>query len=342
LASSRIRYSGGGYVSRQHASVCLCTYNGERYLRPLLDSLAAQTLLPTELLVGDDGSIDYTLQIVRDFAASASFPVEVVSSDRRLGPAGNLERLLVRAKGSVLFPCDQDDVWDPAKIERMVEALARSPGSGAALCNSALIDAQGRTLPGSLFEIVGLDASSRRLMEGGKAILRIAQNNVAASHALALRRSALDLVLPFGPTPHADWWMALILGATTGITVIDDRLVEYRIHETNTVGIFTPSKVPLAVRMSPSTVAVFSSRADALDAAIARVDTRPGALAPSERAALEAEVAHLRVRGSLPRKRSRRLAIVYREAVGGGYAEFGSGWRSALLDVIRKTPSGES
>jgi glycosyltransferase involved in cell wall biosynthesis len=329
-------------VARQSASVCLCTYNGERYLRPLLDSLAAQTLLPTELLVGDDGSTDCTLQIVRDFAACASFPVKVVPNEHRLGPAGNLERLLVLAKGSVLFPCDQDDVWDPAKIETMVRALDRSPGSGAAVCNSSLIDAHGRTLPGSLFEVVGLDASTRRLMEAGRAVLQIKDYNVVASHALALRRSALDLVLPFGPTPHADWWIALILGTTTCITVVDDRLVAYRLHETNTVGI-TPDKVRLAERLSASTAARFSSRADMLDAAIARVDTRcPGAVSPSERAVLEAEVAHLRMRGSLPAKRSRRIVAVYREAVRGRYAEFGNGWRSALLDVIRKTPTGDS
>jgi glycosyltransferase involved in cell wall biosynthesis len=329
-------------VSRQSASICLCTYNGERYLRPLLDSLAAQTLLPMELLVGDDGSTDNTLQIVRDFAACASFPVKVVSSERRLGPAGNLERLLMQVKGSVLFPCDQDDVWDPAKIETMVRALDRSPGSGAAVCNSSLIDAHGRTLPGSFFELAGLDAWMRGLMEAGRAMLQIKDHNVVASHALALRRSALDLVLPFGPTPYADCWIALILGTTTGITVVDDRLVAYRLHETNTVGV-TDNKVQLAERLSASTAARFSSRADMLDAAIARVDTRcSGALTPSERAVLEAEVAHLRIRGSLPAKRSRRVATVFREAVQGRYAEFGNGWRSALIDVIRKTPTGDS
>jgi len=46
------------------ASVCLCTYNGERYLKELLDSVAAQTLPPSELLVGDDGSSDNTLEIL--------------------------------------------------------------------------------------------------------------------------------------------------------------------------------------------------------------------------------------------------------------------------------------
>ena len=60
------------------------------------------------MLVGDDGSSDDTLQIVRDFAADAPFPVQVLSNQRRLGPpAGNLELLLSEATGGVLFPCDE-------------------------------------------------------------------------------------------------------------------------------------------------------------------------------------------------------------------------------------------
>ena len=160
-------------------------------------------------------------------------PVEIFANEQRLGPACNLERLLVRATGDILFPCDQDDIWDPGKIEVLARALEESPGSGAAICNSSLIDARGRVLPGSLFERVGLDTSIRHLMELGTAMVPIAGRNVVASHALALRRSALDLVLPFGPLRHTDWWIALVLGATTGIAVVDDRLVAYRLHDTN-------------------------------------------------------------------------------------------------------------
>jgi glycosyltransferase involved in cell wall biosynthesis len=327
-------------VSQESASVCLCTYNGELYLRPLLDSLAVQNMLPAELLVGDDGSSDDTLRIVREFAAIAPFPVEIVSGEGRLGPAGNLERLLRRASGGFLFPCDQDDVWAPGKIEVLTSALGNSPGPGAAICNSSLIDARGRVLTGSLFERAGLDASTRRLMEAGGAVVQIADRNVVASHALALRRSALELVLPFGPIRHADWWIALVLSATTGILVVDEPLVSYRLHETNTVGL--AQDVRLAERTSVSTVIRFSSRADMLGQAIARIDeVRPGKLTPSERAVLEARLAHLRVRESLPPKRSRRLATVLREATAGRYAEFGNGWRSALIDVVRRAPTPE-
>jgi glycosyltransferase involved in cell wall biosynthesis len=48
-------------------SVAMCTYNGERFLREQLDSIAAQTRLPDELVVCDDHSTDQTVAILNDF-----------------------------------------------------------------------------------------------------------------------------------------------------------------------------------------------------------------------------------------------------------------------------------
>jgi glycosyltransferase involved in cell wall biosynthesis len=321
------------------ASVCLCTYNGGRYLEDLLDSLAAQTLLPAELLVGDDGSSDDTLEIVRDFAAHAPFPVEILANERSLGPASNLERLLVRAKGDILFPCDQDDIWAPRKIEALTLALDASPPHAAAICNSSFIDAAGRPLPGSLFERIGQADLTRQLVASGSydSMMQVFLHNIAASHALAIRRNALELVLPFRPCWYADWWMALVLSATTGITVLDDCLVAYRLHDSNAVGM-PPERRRFSKQVSPETAVGFSIRADMLDAAIARVsELRPGMLTPGDRAFLEELAAHLRTRGSLPLKRERRVIPVLREAISGRYSRFSNGWRSALVDVVRRS-----
>ena len=166
--------------------------------------------------------------------------------------------------------------------------------------------------------------------------MEIARRNVVASHALAIRRSALDLVLPLGFHWHADWWIAIVLSATTGITIVEDRLVEYRLHDLNTVGL--PEKRPLAERASRERIDRFLRRADLLDAALARVEElRPGMLSPADRAMLEAESAHLRTRGSMPVGRGRRVIPVLREARGGNYCRFSNGWRSAVGDVLRSS-----
>ena len=66
-------------LGARSVSVAMATYNGERYLPEMLESLAAQTRLPDELVVRDDGSTDGTLGVVHDFARRVPFRVEVIA-----------------------------------------------------------------------------------------------------------------------------------------------------------------------------------------------------------------------------------------------------------------------
>jgi hypothetical protein len=226
----------------------------------------------------------------------------------------------------------------------MVQALGESSGHAAAICNSSFIDAAGRPLPGSLFERVGQATLTRQLAAKGSydAMMQTFLHNIAASHALAIRRSALDLVLPFEPSWYADWWIALVLSAVTGMTVLDDSLVAYRLHESNTVGM-PPDRPRFSDRASSRTALEYVMRADMLDAAITRVtELRPEVLAPSSQARLKTLVAHLRVRGSLPAKREHRVVPVLREVIAGRYSRFSNGWRSAIVDVLRPAATRET
>ncbi len=47
--------------------VAIATFNGERFLRPLLDSLFAQTFQQFAILISDDGSTDTSLGIIADY-----------------------------------------------------------------------------------------------------------------------------------------------------------------------------------------------------------------------------------------------------------------------------------
>jgi glycosyltransferase involved in cell wall biosynthesis len=103
---------------RTRISVALCTYNGERFLHQQLDSIAMQTRLPDELVVCDDRSTDRTLAIVREFAASAPYPVRVFENQANLGFAANFEGAIRRCDGDLIALSDQDDVWYPTRLER--------------------------------------------------------------------------------------------------------------------------------------------------------------------------------------------------------------------------------
>lgn len=107
-------------------SVALATFNGARFLAEQLMSLAKQTFLPAELVVTDDGSTDETLQILESFATTVPFPVFIHRNDQRLGYGMNFLKAASLCEGDVIAFCDQDDVWLPAKLDRLRVTFGQS------------------------------------------------------------------------------------------------------------------------------------------------------------------------------------------------------------------------
>jgi len=97
-------------------SIAMATYNGERYIKEQLDSLAKQTMLPLELVVTDDGSTDATLRIVEDFTRVSPFLVSVYRNETRLGFAENFLKAASLCQGDLIAFCDQDDIWMESKL----------------------------------------------------------------------------------------------------------------------------------------------------------------------------------------------------------------------------------
>lgn len=104
-------------------SVALATYNGDRFLRAQLQSLLEQETLPWELVIGDDGSTDSTVQILEDFAKESPFPVSITRNDTQLGYGDNFLMTASRCNGDWIAFCDQDDVWLPNKISDCANAI---------------------------------------------------------------------------------------------------------------------------------------------------------------------------------------------------------------------------
>lgn len=107
-------------------SVAMATYNGGKYLREQLASLAAQNHLPHELHVGDDGSQDDSLAILAEFERTAPFPVIIHRNPQRLGCAENFLQTAHRCSGEWIAFCDQDDVWLPEKLAACAEGISRA------------------------------------------------------------------------------------------------------------------------------------------------------------------------------------------------------------------------
>lgn len=109
------------------AVVILPTYNGEAYLKELLDSIYDQTYPLIEIYTRDDGSTDNTCEIIRNYAKRKQKGRKLI-----IIPNGGenwkcpdcFTKLLKLAKdGDYYFYCDQDDYWYPQKIEEAISKM---------------------------------------------------------------------------------------------------------------------------------------------------------------------------------------------------------------------------
>jgi glycosyltransferase involved in cell wall biosynthesis len=140
-------------TGRPVVSVAMATYNGERFLPEMLESLAAQTRLPDELVVRDDASEDDTVAILHAFARRVPFRVEVMAGGPRLGYAQNFIAASNACRGSLIFFADQDDSWRPTKLATVAGRVRRRQ-STAVFHDFALIDDQGERFADSFYDVL--------------------------------------------------------------------------------------------------------------------------------------------------------------------------------------------
>jgi glycosyltransferase involved in cell wall biosynthesis len=119
-------------------------YNGERYLRPALDSILAQTFADFELIAVDDGSRDASLPTLREYEAKDS-RVRVVSR-ANTGIVGALNDGLDAARGELIARMDADDISLPQRLEKQVAFLRANPDHVLVGSQVMLIDPEGADL----------------------------------------------------------------------------------------------------------------------------------------------------------------------------------------------------
>lgn len=107
--------------SRVQVGVVLPVFNGEAHLQEALESIAAQTLQPCDVVAVDDGSSDGSMKLLDAFGA------RIVRTDR-LGQALARDRGIAEVSGDLIAFLDQDDRWLPDKLDRQVALLTAEPG----------------------------------------------------------------------------------------------------------------------------------------------------------------------------------------------------------------------
>lgn len=211
-------------------SIVLCTFQGEKYLPALLESVLKQTLLPGELIWRDDGSTDSTAQIAAGFAERAPFPVDFSVNPRNLGPKFNFGNAMSGVNGSLVALCDQDDVWLPQKLEKIARQF-NEPETKIVYSDCLLVDHSLRSSEQTLIE-------QRGTQHGLKDTLpHLLYQNTVTGCVSMFRSDLLPVALPVPEFAIMhDWWLGLIAAALGRIKHFPEITTLYRQHDGNVIG----------------------------------------------------------------------------------------------------------
>ncbi|MGB5965974.1 MAG: glycosyltransferase family 2 protein [Sulfurimonadaceae bacterium] len=199
-------------------SVCIATYNGERFIKAQLDSILCQLSDGDEVIISDDSSTDRTIDIIKSYGSDT---IVLLENQTFKSPTFNFENALKHAKNEYIFLSDQDDLWEENKVKVMLGYLQ---AYDLVMSDALLIDAEGKEIDSSFYT---LNSSSNGLFSN------LVKNSYIGC-TMAFNRKILDIALPFPKnTPMHDWWIGLTAELFGNVYFCKEPLTQYRRHDAN-------------------------------------------------------------------------------------------------------------
>jgi glycosyltransferase involved in cell wall biosynthesis len=193
-------------------SVVIAAFNAMPYFRDALESIAAQTVHPFEVIVVNGPSTDETADVARSYGAT------VVPETTR-GFANAWNDGIRAAQGDAIALLDSDDVWPAQKLERQIAWLEAHAEAGGVIGHIEFFLEPGRQMP-----------------SGFKPELLHTQPVGPLPGALVARRSVFDTVGLFG----SEWtiagdvdWFARVKDAGIVLGTLPEVVLRKRVHDRN-------------------------------------------------------------------------------------------------------------
>lgn len=198
-------------------SVCLTTYNGEKYIKEQLDSIMPQLGNIDEVIIADDGSGDRTISIIESYNDSRI----KIFRNKFKNLIFNFEFALNQAKGDYIFLSDQDDVWLPNKVKVCLESLKTFD---VVVSNCKVVNGNLEIIEESFFNF----------NNSKKGLLSNLVKNSYIGCCLAFKKEVLKKALPFPKSiPMHDIWLGFVAEIFFKIKFINEPLLLYRRHGKN-------------------------------------------------------------------------------------------------------------
>jgi len=203
-------------------SVCMATYNGERFIIDQISSILGQIGEHDELIISDDGSADQTVALIKTINDPR---IKLLTGHTFRDPIKNFQFALQQAKGQYIFLSDQDDVWMEHKYKSMLKQLE---SYDLVISDSVIVDESLEVLHPSFFAY----------FNSGKGVLKNMIKSSYYGSCMAFNQKVLQSALPFPDTKEIghDLWLGLVAELKYTVLFYQVPLLKYRRH----TSAFTP------------------------------------------------------------------------------------------------------
>lgn len=242
-ARARREAYGDWLAEREHlpaqrnarVSVVLPSYNHAPFIGRALHSVLAQSRLPDEVIVIDDGSRDDSVARIQTLLAATDITHVFIARENR-GAAQTLNEAIERATGDWIAPLNSDDFFDTQRLARMLNACAHD-GIDWGFGSIDVVDQTGAKLPRTDDSVGALYATHDSIDMSESLGLSFLRNNPAISTGnLFFRKSLWQAVGGFAPLRYNhDWQFCLQASLLTEPVFVPDARYGYRWHASNTI-----------------------------------------------------------------------------------------------------------
>lgn len=207
-------------------SVCMATYNGEKFVIRQLESIIKQLSNNDQIIVVDDRSTDRTVELIKEEFGNR---VEIHVNKNNLGPIKNFEKAISKATGDYIFLTDQDDIWENHKVEKVIEAFQKH--------DAMLVTHDAYVVDGNL-EIIDSSWNHFNKNNVEQSILGNIVKNAYTGCMMAFKKELKEYILPFPESIEMhDQWIALVCKLEKlKIVNINEPLMKYVRHGSNVTG----------------------------------------------------------------------------------------------------------
>lgn len=167
-------------------SVCIPTYNAEKYIEKTIFSVLEQSYQAFEIIIVDDASSDNTLGKIRAIADSR---IHVYTNQSNLGPTKSWNRLLSLATGDYVKILCHDDILYPESLASHMAVFLRDSTIVLSVSNRDIIDPTGKLLASvNQFKRNEKILGRRLLLDS----IKRGRNVLGEPHALLFNKKVID------------------------------------------------------------------------------------------------------------------------------------------------------